>query len=79
MKKTVIRLGIILIIGMVLCCVYDIYRHYMVTQLYKYIDAGDMDKAMECIEKMPDVNTLEMCQPLYLVYGIFTGQTVRKP
>ncbi|MBD5537839.1 MAG: hypothetical protein HDQ99_19745 [Lachnospiraceae bacterium] len=52
---------------------YHIYSHYMVTKLYQYIDAGDMDKAMECIEKMPNVNTLEMCLPLYYVARTFTG------
>lgn len=73
MKKTVISLGIILAVVLISYCGYDIYCHYTVTQFYKYIDAGDMDKALAYIEKMPDVNTLEMCQPWYLVFGIFTG------
>lgn len=72
-KKIAIRLGIILAIGLIMFCGYDIYCHYTVTQFYKYIDAGDMDKSLAYVEKMPDVNTLEMCQPWYLVFGIFTG------
>lgn len=73
MKKTVISFGIILAVLWILFFGYHIYSHYMVTQFYKYIDASDMDKAMEYVEKMPDVNMLEMCQPLYLAFGIFTG------
>ena len=73
MKKTVISLGIIFAVVLILYCGYDIYCHYTVTQFYKYIDAGDMDKALAYVEKMPDVNMLEMCQPWYLVFGIFTG------
>lgn len=69
------RITVIFVVLASLIIGYHAYCHYMVTQLYKYIDAGDMDKAMECIEKMPDVNTLEMCQPLYSVCGILTMGT----
>ncbi len=73
MKKTVISLGIIFAVVLILYCGYDIYCRCMVTQFYKYIDAGDMNKALAFVEKMPDVNKLEVCQPLYYVWGIFTG------
>lgn len=73
MKKTVISLGIISAVVLILYCGYDIYCRCMVTQFYKYIDAGDMDKALAYVEKMPDVNKLEVCRPLYFVWGIFTG------
>lgn len=73
MKKTVISLGIISAVVLILYCGYDIYCRCMVTQFYKYIDDGEMDKALAFVEKMPDVNKLEVSQPLYLVWGIFTG------
>lgn len=72
MKKTVISLGIISAVVLILYCGYDIYCRSMVTQFYKYIDDGEMDKALAYVEKMPDVNKLEVCRPLYFVWGILT-------
>lgn len=72
MKKIVMGLGILLAVGLTFYLGYDAYSHYMVTQFYKCIDAGDMDKALECIEKMPNVNTLEMSLPLYCVFRTLT-------
>lgn len=74
MKKNAIRLGVFLVSTLILFGVlYDAYSHYMITQLYQYIDAGDEDKAIECIEKMPNVNTLQMCLPLYCIARTCTG------
>lgn len=72
MKKTVISLGIISAVVLILYCGYDIYCRSMVTQFYKYIDDGEMDKALAFVEKMPDVNKLEVCRPLYFIWGILT-------
>mgnify|MGYP001099933349 CR=1 FL=1 len=73
MKKIAIRLGILLAVGLFLYSGYDAYSQYMVTKLYQYIDAGNTEKALACIEKMPDVNTLEMCMLTYCVARTFTG------
>lgn len=72
MKKRIMGLGIMLAAVLILYCGYDAYSHYMVKQLYKYIDDGNTDKAIECIEKMPNVNMLEMCLWQYCVAKVFT-------
>lgn len=53
--------------------VYHCYCHYMVSKFYKFIDEGNTDEIIACIEKMPDVNMLEMCLPLYCIARTFTG------
>lgn len=75
MKKKVIEWGILLVAILVVCGGYDAYSHYMTTKFYQYIDANNMNKAAEYIEKMPNTNTLEMCLPLYCIARTFTGGT----
>lgn len=72
-KKKAIELGILLAAILIVYGGYDAYSHYMVTQFYQYIDANNRNKTAECIEKMPNVNTLEMCLPLYCIARTFTG------
>lgn len=52
---------------------YHCYCHYMVSRFCKYIDEGNSEEIIAYIEKMPDVNTLEMCLPLYWIARTFTG------
>lgn len=61
---------ILLICILVLSGIYHGYTHYMVSRFYKYIDVGDTDGAIECIEKMPNVNLLDKCYPFYVIEGI---------
>lgn len=49
---------------------YHMYCHYMVKKFYRYIDAGDWEAALVQVEKMPDVNMVDMCSPLYCLSDI---------
>lgn len=49
---------------------YHIYCHHMVTKLYCYMDAGNWEAALVQVEKMPDVNMVDMCSPLYCLTDI---------
>lgn len=60
----------ILIIIVLAICGYHCYGHYMVSKFYKCVRGGDTDEIIACIEKMPDVNMLDLCMPLYKIRGI---------
>lgn len=49
---------------------YHGYCHHMVSEFYKCVDEGNTEKIIACIEKMPDVNMLDVCIPLYKIRGI---------
>lgn len=49
---------------------YHMYCHYMVKKFFRYIDAGDWEAALVQVEKMPDVNMVDMCSPLYCLSDI---------
>ena len=57
---------------------YHCYCHYMVSQFYKCIDEGNTDEIIACIEKMPDVNMLDVCIPLYKIRGIMLQNAANK-
>ncbi|MDE6714573.1 MAG: ankyrin repeat domain-containing protein [Lachnospiraceae bacterium] len=42
----------------------------MVSEFYKYVDEGNTEEILACIEKMPDVNMLDVCIPLYKIRGV---------
>lgn len=65
-KRIAVLFGVILI----LLIGYHFYSHYMVSKFYDYIDAGDTKGAIAHIEKMPNVNMLDMCYPLCAIEGI---------
>lgn len=46
---------------------YHAYSHYMVSQFFKYIDAGYTEGTLTCIEKMPSVNMRDSCAPIYFL------------
>lgn len=49
---------------------YHMYCHHMVKKFYRYLDAGDWKAALAQVEKMPDVNMVDMCAPLYCLTDI---------
>ena len=71
MKKRVIkRILVLLICVFVLSGGYHLYSHYMVSKFFKCIDAGNTSKTISCIKRMPNVNMLDKCHPLYDIEGI---------
>lgn len=72
MKKAVIGVITILICVLILLGGYHVYSHYMVSEFYKCIDEGNTEEIIACIEKMPNVNMLDKCPPLYNVEGVLT-------
>lgn len=42
----------------------------MVSKFYKFVDAGDTEGAISCVKKIPNVNMLDKCRPLYNMEGI---------
>lgn len=63
---------------LLLCAGYHGYSHYMVSQFYKYIDAEDTEGAIACIEKMPNVNSLDVSVPMYFIRGVFTQNALNR-
>ncbi|MCH5281554.1 MAG: ankyrin repeat domain-containing protein [Lachnospiraceae bacterium] len=51
---------------------YHMYRHYAVGRFEHYLDQGDMEKALAQVEKMPDVNMLDSCKPIYFAKQVAT-------
>lgn len=49
---------------------YHGYCHHMVSEFYKCVDEGNTEEIIACIEKMPDVNMLDVCIPLYKIRSI---------
>ena len=71
MKKRVIKKILVLFISVfVLLGGYHLYSHYMVSKFFKCIDAGNTSKTISCIKRMPNVNMLDKCHPLYDIEGI---------
>lgn len=58
---SVFSLVILVIIG------YHCYFHYMVSKFYNYVDEGNTEEIIACVQKMPDVNLLDVCIPLHYV------------
>lgn len=58
---SVFSLVILVIIG------YHCYCHYMVSKFYNYVDEGNTEEIIACVQKMPDVNLLDVCIPLHYV------------
>lgn len=46
---------------------YHSYCHYMVSKFYKHVDEGNTEEIIACVQKMPDVNLLDVCIPLHYV------------
>lgn len=57
---------------------YHGYSHYMVSRFFKYIDNGDTDGALAHIEKMPNVNMLDSCYPIYYAKQVLTMGAANK-
>lgn len=55
-KKFKVIMIIILLIVVAAIFGYYGYCHHMVSKFYKYIDAGDTEGAISCVEKMPNVD-----------------------
>lgn len=71
MKKRVIKKILVLFISVfVLLGGYHLYSHYMVSKFFKCIDAGNTTKTISCIKRMPNVNMLDKCHPLYDIEAI---------
>lgn len=69
-KKTKVIIICAFLIFIVVFIGYHSYCHYMVSEFYKYVDEGNTEDILACIEKMPDVNMLDVCIPLYKIRGI---------
>lgn len=76
-KKRTIMMSILLFI-IILVVGYHVYCHYLVNQLYKCIESDDTQGALVCIEKMPNVNMLDTCLPIYYIRGVFTQNAANK-
>lgn len=70
-KITIVVLAIALF-GLLSVTTYHIYCHYMVSKFYRCMDSGDTEKILAQVEKMPNVNMLNPCPPLYHIVGILT-------
>lgn len=71
MKKRVIKKILVLFISVcVLLGGYHLYSHYMVSKFFKCIDVGNTSKTISCIKRMPNVNMLDKCHPLYDIEAI---------
>lgn len=57
---------------------YHCYCHYMVSEFYKRVDKGNTDEIIACVNKMPDVNMLDVCMPLYRIRGVFTQNAANR-
>lgn len=51
---------------------YHMYCHYAVGRFEHYLNQGDMEKALAQVEKMPDVNMLDSCKPIYFAKQVAT-------
>lgn len=71
-KKYIIPIIIILSLIGTLTFTYHIYSHIMVTRFFYCMDSGDTEKILAQVEKMPNVNMLNPCPPLYYLVGILT-------
>ena len=69
-KKTKVIIICAFLIFIVVFIGYHSYCHYMVSEFYKYVDEGNTEEILACIEKMPDVNMLDVCIPLYKIRGV---------
>ena len=49
---------------------YHCYCHYMTRQFYKSVDEGNTEEIIACVRKMPNVNMLDVCTPLYYIRRI---------
>ena len=56
---------------------YHLYCHYMVKKFMRCMEAGDWEAALVQVEKMPNVNMLDMCAPLYCLQDILLQGSVR--
>lgn len=55
---------------------YHLYCHYMVKKFMRCMEAGDWEAALVQVEKMPNVNMLDMCAPLYCLQDILLQGSV---
>ena len=70
MKKATKKILVLFISVFVLLGGYHLYSHYMVSKFFKCIDAGNTSKTISCIKRMPNVNMLDKCHPLYDIEAI---------
>lgn len=77
-KKVKVIIKLILVFIIVAMIGYHSYCHHMVGEFYKYVEADDTEGALSCIEKMPNVNMLDTCRPLYYILGLLTQNASAK-
>ncbi|MCM1047957.1 MAG: ankyrin repeat domain-containing protein [Clostridiales bacterium] len=71
-KRTAKAIGILILVIALAVVGYHSYCHHMVSKFYKSVDEGNTEEIIACIEKMPDVNMLNKCRPLYNIEGFLT-------
>lgn len=64
------RITVIFVVLASLIIGYHAYCHYMVSEFYRCVDEGNTEEMIACINKMPDVNMLDVCIPLYKIRNI---------
>lgn len=69
-KKVKIIIKCIIVLFIALGLGYHTYCHYMVSRFYKAIDEGNTEEIVACIDKMPNVNLLDVCIPLSYIRHI---------
>lgn len=69
-KRIIKTIGILILIIALAVVGYHSYCHHMVSKFYKSVDEGNTEEIIACIEKMPDVNMLDTCIPLYNIRSI---------
>lgn len=57
---------------------YHFYCHYMVSEFYRCVDEGNTEEMIACINKMPDVNILDVCMPLYKIRSVMLQAALDK-
>lgn len=69
-KKVKIIIKCIIVLFIALGLGYHTYCHYMVSRFYKAVDEGNTEEIIACIDKMPNVNLLDVCIPLSYIRHI---------
>lgn len=80
LKENKVKVIVIIILLFVVVALFGYYGycHHMVSKFYKYIDADDTEGAIACVEKMPNVNSLDVSVPMYFIRGVFTQNALNR-
>lgn len=73
-KKIKVIIVSMMIIFLALGLGYHMYCHKKVSEFYKAMDEGDTEKIIACVNRMPNINMMDICIPLgYVRFVCFQG------